>query len=103
MDTPRLTPKVSRWLLKFGQHGAVSIFVLACCLDGSIRAHQTKDKWQRVYTGEDSVIDINAANLSFEPDSILRAEFRTVLSKPETFEGSAEGKANTRQARRAGG
>ena len=96
MDTPRPSRKVSRWLLRIGRHGAISILVLACCFDGSIRAQHTKDKWQRVYTGEDSVIDINAANLSFEPDSILRAEFRTILSKPERVEGLAEGKFKSR-------
>ena len=96
MDTPRPRRKGSRWLLRIGQGGAVSIFVLVCCFEGSIRAQHTKDKWQRVYTGEDSVIDINAANLSFEPDSILRAEFRTVMSKPEKFEGAAEAKFKSR-------
>lgn len=96
MDTPRPRRKVSRWLLRIGRHGAVSIFVLACCFDGSIRAQQTKDKWQRVYTGEDSVIEINAAHLRFEPGNILRAEFRTVLSKPEKLEGSAEEKFKSR-------
>jgi len=88
--------KVSSWLLRISLCGATSIFVLACCFDSSIRAQQTNDKWQRVYTGEDSLIDINVANLRFEPGNILRAGFRTILSKPEKLEGPAGAKFQSR-------
>jgi hypothetical protein len=88
--------RVSSWLLKTGPCGAASIVVLACCFDGSIKAQQTNDKWKRVYTGEDSVIDINAATLRFEHGSILRAGFRTILSKPQKLEGPAGAKFKSR-------
>ncbi|HEV8136826.1 MAG TPA: hypothetical protein VGP85_19265 [Pyrinomonadaceae bacterium] len=44
---------------------------------------QRKGKWQRVYTGEGSVIDINFSSSALEPQHILRAEFRTILAKEE--------------------
>jgi hypothetical protein len=44
---------------------------------------QRIEKWQRVYTGEGSVIDINFSSSALEPQHILRAEVRTVLSKEE--------------------
>jgi len=48
-------------------------------------AQQSKHQWQRVYTGEDSVIEINSSAVTLQPERILRAEFRTVFSKPETI------------------
>ena len=48
-------------------------------------AQQSKHQWQRVYTGEDSIIEINSFAVTFQPDRILRAEFRTVFSKPATI------------------
>ncbi len=46
---------------------------------------QNKDKWQRVYTGEDSVIDINVSSSTLEPDHVLRVDFRITLAKPENI------------------
>jgi hypothetical protein len=46
---------------------------------------QTKDKWQRVYTGEGSVIDINVSSSNLEADHVLRVDFRTTLAKPENM------------------
>jgi len=66
--------------------GAAIIVFHEHCHESSIRAQQPNDKWQRVYTGEDSKIDINVASLSFEPNHILRVGFRTILSKPENLE-----------------
>lgn len=60
---------------------ATLIICLLCLLPISIRAQQESDKWQRVYTGDESIIEINASSLRFAPDRILRVGFRTVLSK----------------------
>lgn len=57
---------------------------LLCCFPISIRA-QEKPHWQRVYTADDSVIELNGSSLSFEPDQVVRATYRTVLSKPESL------------------
>ncbi len=58
---------------------------LLCCLPISIRAQEKKARWQRVYTGEDSVIEINVLSLQFEAERVVRATYRTVLSKPESL------------------
>ena len=72
--------------------------LVACfvCSPGFIRAQQTKPKWQRVYTGEESIIEINASSLKFEPDHILRVQFRTIFSDPETLPGTSGAKYKTR-------
>jgi hypothetical protein len=44
---------------------------------------QEKDKWQRVYTGDDAVIDMKVSQVTFEIGSSGRVKFRTILSKPE--------------------
>lgn len=46
---------------------------------------QTKDKWQRVYTGEESVIDIIVSSSHLEADHVLRVDIRTTLAKPENI------------------
>lgn len=58
---------------------------LLVSLPVSALAQSEKDRWQRVYTGEDSLIEVNASSLSFEAKQILRVQFRTVFSKPETL------------------
>jgi hypothetical protein len=63
---------------------------------GLLRAQQSKDKWYRVYTGEGSVIEINASSLRFQPDHILRVQFRTIFSNPETLGGGSGEKYKTR-------
>jgi hypothetical protein len=42
-------------------------------------------RWQRVYTGADSLIEIDTSSLTFESESTIRATFRTVLAKPESL------------------
>lgn len=96
MTNVRLAHEVSPGLLRIGVCGAILIVCAACSLESSIRAQQANDKWRRVYTGEDSVIDINVANLRFEPNHILRVGFRTILSKPENLEGPAGAKFKSR-------
>jgi hypothetical protein len=71
---------------------AILIVWLLSGLPICIQAQQAKAKWQRVYTGEDSVIDINVFSLRLEPNHILRVEFRTIFSKPEKLAGAPEAK-----------
>jgi hypothetical protein len=72
--------------------------LLACllCVPVHLRAQQTKDKWQRVYTGDESVIELNASSLRFKSDYILRVQIRTVMSHPETIERTSAAKYKTR-------
>ncbi|MGH9966374.1 MAG: hypothetical protein ACREBG_00865 [Pyrinomonadaceae bacterium] len=58
---------------------------LLCSLSISIRAQRERDKWQRVYTGEESVIDVNVSGPTFDAGHVLRVKFRTTLSKPESL------------------
>jgi hypothetical protein len=53
----------------------------------SLPAQTPQAKWERVYTGDESVIDIDRASLELEPH-IMRADFRTVLSRAENLRGT---------------
>ena len=57
---------------------------------------QTKEKWQRVYTGEYSVIELNISTASLEADRLLLAQFRTTLTKPETIADKQSAKYKSR-------
>jgi hypothetical protein len=60
--------------------GCVLLLVLA----GSLVA-QEKSKWRRVYTYDDSFIEMEVIKLSF--GNFGRVRFRTVYDKPETLRG----------------
>jgi Surface-adhesin protein E len=57
---------------------------------------QTKDKWQRVYTGEESVIDMNVSSSTLEAGHVLRVDFRTTLAKPENIASNQSAKYKSR-------
>ena len=57
---------------------------------------QTKDKWQRVYTADDSVIDINLSSSALEAEHVLRVEFRTTRAKPEKVAANQSAKYKRR-------
>ena len=58
-------------------------------------AQEKKEKWQRVYTGEDSIIEIDISKVTFVENNVPgkvtfdyhtgRVGFRTILSKPEAL------------------
>ncbi len=54
------------------------------------------DQWLRVVTGEESVIDVYRSSLVLEPHRIIRAKFKTTLSKPEPIAGTTDTKYQTR-------
>jgi hypothetical protein len=83
-------------LLRIALCGATILVCVACNLERSIRAQGANENWQRVYTGDDSIIEINVASLRFEPNQILRVRFRTILSKPQNLEGQAGAKFKSR-------
>jgi hypothetical protein len=64
---------------------ALMVGGLLCSLSISIRAQGGKDRWQRVYTGGESVIDVNVSSVTFDAGHVLRVRFRTTLSKPESL------------------
>lgn len=78
---------------------AISKATFVTCLILSTTAFQAqkiKDKWQRVYTGEDSIIEINESNHTFEPARVMRIEIRTTLTKPEKISSTSETRYKTR-------
>lgn len=44
---------------------------------------EQKDEWKRVYTYEDSIIEMNATKVVFVNNNVGRVEFRTVWSKSQ--------------------
>jgi hypothetical protein len=71
----------------------VVLFVLAASMWNFVQA---KDQWQRAYTGDGSVIELNTATLRFAPGGVLRAEFRTVFANAESTGGDRGVKYKTR-------
>jgi hypothetical protein len=59
-------------------------------------AAQEKDKWQRIYTYEDSVIELNVSKVTFVNNNIGRVTFRTIWSKPQNLKGTPPVKYKTR-------
>jgi hypothetical protein len=76
----------------------VTIAILGLCMFGASHLvfAQVKGQWQRAYTGDGSVIEVNTSTLKFAPDRVLRAEFRTVFSHAESTVGDRAVKYKTR-------
>jgi hypothetical protein len=83
-------------LLKTWASNAALALCLSCWLPITIQAQANGEKWQRVFTAEEFSVDVNPASLTFEPEHILRARFRTVYSKGETTDGTPVTKYKTR-------
>ena len=71
------------------------ITFLLCSFPISLAA-QEKARWQRVYTGEDSVLEIKVLSLQFEAERVVRATYRTVLSKSESLPEKSDTKYKSR-------
>lgn len=76
--------------------GSTMLFVYVLCGPICVRGQQTPEKWERVYTGEGSIIELNVSSVKFQPDRILRAQYRTILSTPESLRGIPETKYKSR-------
>jgi hypothetical protein len=48
---------------------------------------QTETKWQRVFTAEEFIVDVDPASLTFLTDHILSAKFRTLFLTPQATGG----------------
>jgi hypothetical protein len=64
--------------------GGVQMRILVCALWvlPAFIVAQEKDSWRRIYTYDDSVIEMNTARVTFGAGNIGRVRFRTVWSKP---------------------
>src|SRR6185436_15264199 len=69
-----------------------ALLLLSCLPASAAAQHET---WQRVFTGDEFTVDINARSLTFAPH-VFRAEFRTVFSKPEPISSNSPTKYKTR-------
>ena len=58
-------------------------------------AIQEPDEWQRIYTLEDSAVDVSNSNIVFGTDFTGRIRFRITLSKPEPVSKNATVKYKT--------
>ena len=74
---------------------ALIVWLLLCCPSSNC-AQGEKEEWKRVYTGEDSVIDVSVPSLSLDTGHILRVRFRTILSKAESLKGNPGTKYKSR-------
>ena len=68
------------------EHGAVVILLLWWSVSVAAQSH----KWQRVFTGEDFIVDVKPSTLTYQPGRVVRLQFRTVLSKPEPLDGKSK-------------
>ncbi len=57
------------------------IFILST----AVGIQEEKEKWQRVYTGDDSIIEMNVSRVTFGDKKIGRVRFHTILSRPQTL------------------
>ena len=67
----------------------IHLVVVALLLFWSLPAQAQDDKWQRVFTGEEFIVDVNPTTLTYEPGRILRLQFRTRFSKSEILNTGA--------------
>jgi hypothetical protein len=64
--------------------------VLAVFLLSTSSMAQQPQEWYRVYTFDDSVIEMNIPQVTFASDSIARARIRWVFDQPETLSGQPQ-------------
>jgi hypothetical protein len=65
------------------RHGTLRLLVNAAvfvCLPICVWG---QDKWERVHTGQEYIIEINVNHLKLEPERVLQAQFRTILSQKQ--------------------
>lgn len=68
-----------------------------CLLLGfPVLAQHEPNTWHRVYTGEESVIELNTVSVKFDDSRVLRMNLRTVLEKEESLRERPGAKYKTR-------
>ncbi|HWP55701.1 MAG TPA: serine hydrolase domain-containing protein [Pyrinomonadaceae bacterium] len=64
--------------------------VVFLTLSWSLSVAAQADKWQRVYTAEEFIVDVKPSTLTYQPGGVLRLQFRTSFSKPEQLNGNSK-------------
>ncbi len=75
---------------------ALAFLLITIALPLLLVVAQEKDKWKRVYTYDDSVIEINEAKLKQIDERAARADFRTVYEDQQPLRGKPGVKYKTR-------
>jgi hypothetical protein len=78
------------------RHGTLRLLVNAAVFVCLPICAGGQDKWERVYTGQEYKIEINVSQVRLEPEHVLQAQFRTILSEPESLRGQPGAKYKTR-------
>jgi hypothetical protein len=81
LRAPKLKRGVRQFLKMLPVNSIIAVLLLLSCAPTPTQAQH--ERWQRVYTGEEFIVEINPESLNFEPGHTFRAQFRTVFSKPE--------------------
>ena len=68
----------------------IKVFITVLVLSDFTSIQAQGPKWQRVFTGEDSIIELNVSSPRFEPSHVMRVEFRTTFSKPEKLSSTSD-------------
>lgn len=55
-----------------------------------------KEIWERVYTGDDEIIEMNTSRVTFSENNIGRITFRTVYDEPQRLKERANASYQTR-------
>jgi hypothetical protein len=75
---------------------ALAFLLMTIALPLLFVAAQEKDKWKRVYTYDDSVVELNKTKLEQVDERAARADFRTVYSDQQPLRGKPGVKYKTR-------
>ena len=70
----------------------VLIGLLLCAFLSQTVAQAPGAKWERIFTGDDAVIEVNRSSLTLLENRLLRVSFRTVYKKPQSLPGQANPK-----------
>lgn len=72
------------------------LFLLVSFSAMTVWSQDNEDRWLRVFTDEDSVIEVNRFSLVLESDQVIRADFRTTFVEPVPIMGTQGGIAQSR-------
>jgi hypothetical protein len=70
-----------------------ALLVIAPLLIG---AQEEKERWQRIYTSEESIIEMNLSKVTFGASPVARVRFRTIFSKSQRVGGKTSIEYKTR-------
>jgi hypothetical protein len=70
----------------------IALFVVACCLYPLTLAAQSIPEWHRVYTFDESTVEMNTSLVTLISKDVARVRFRWTFDEPQLLEGPAKEK-----------